>query len=178
MKLKILLKIYLLLVLMTLNLKANDFCFLSKNLPKQIACKSEQCRTDLCAIDKKTCKYINDWYLVVEKYISGLNIRKNTQKFSEFLKESFESIKECKPSEYIDLNKQACSIKESCQFNQNLKLIQLLKPSKLIMPKRCACSGKFSFKCGKYICSDDEKTCNKSFKFLKDMSYIKNLKKC
>ena len=164
---------------MTLNLKANDFCFLSKNLPKQIACKSQQCRTDLCAIDKKTCKYINDWYLVVEKYISGLNIRKNTQKFSEFLKESFESIKECKPSEYIDLNKQVCSIKESCQFNQNYKLSQLLKPFKLKFKiKPCACLGKLKFKCGKYYCSKNKYTCNSILKSIIDSTYLSFISKC
>ena len=170
------LKLYLIINILTigftLSIKPSDFCFLKLEIHQQVVCKKQQCGYDLCSKDEHSCKSLNDWYMLINNYNSYLNT-KDPNKYIKLI----QNIKECKPNEYITLNKNVCSIKNNCEFYEQYKLRQLFKAVTLKY-KQCLCSGKLSFKCGNYYCTYNKQTCSKLINFLNDSTYLKQIKKC
>jgi len=112
--------IFFLLIETILSFRTNDFCFLDKSIQKQVVCTKQQCGFDLCSSDEQSCKQINDWYHISQKFISLMNIKKEIRTFYEFL----QGIKDCKPREYV-------SIKQ-CLKNVVVKVISNLNVANLI----------------------------------------------
>ena len=112
--------------------------------------------------------------MLIEKTSSTIHLENQVKQFEFF----FDSIKECKPNQYISLTRQVCSIEEICIFNKNYELRQLLKPSKIKKIKPCACLARNRFRCGKNYCTDNKQTCDKVKNYLNDSVYSKYINKC
>jgi len=167
------------MIKLILSIKPTYFCILNEKIQDEVVCKKQQCGFDLCSIDQRSCKILNYWYRLYEKQNANLNLNNETINLVEYFSEFLEEIKECNLNEYTSLKNQVCSIKETCQFNQQYELSQLLKPFKLkFKVKPCACFGKLKFKCGKYYCSDNKYTCNIILKSIIDSTYLSFISKC
>jgi hypothetical protein len=158
--------IFFLLIETILSFRTNDFCFLDKSIQKQVVCTKQQCGFDLCSSDEQSCKQINDWYHISQKFISLMNIKKEIRTFYEFL----QGIKDCKPREYVSIKKQVCLFEEACATT--LKLKQVLNTT-MTMPKKCSCKGNLKFKCGKSYCTNNKYTCSKILRSQYDSSYLR-----
>ena len=169
--------IYLLLKDITLSMKSKDFCILNANIEEEVICKKYQCGFDLCATDDKSCDNLNAWNMIIKKYANESKV--DIEKLDKFL----DNIRECVPNEYISLKEQVCSIKKTCKLFQKYMGEIILKSKKTktsikSKPRSCACSGKFSFRCGRYFCTESKITCNKALKSLNDSTYLKHISNC
>ena len=162
-----------------------DFCLLNSHIEEEVLCKKTQCGFDLCSTDDKSCEDLNSWTMIIRKYTDKLTQMQKLDKF-------FDSLNECKPSQYISLKKQVCSIRETCQLFQQYMMNTLVKSSKnknqnknnnnkqsnKPKPRPCACTGKFSFKCGRYFCTENKSSCITALKSLNDPVYLKHINNC
>jgi hypothetical protein len=161
----------------TFSIQPNNFCILNKKIQKQVVCNKQQCGYDLCSNDEKSCKNLNKWYTFVYNMLMIKKVADQYEKEMEKFDQFFGFIKECKPNQYITLNKQVCSIQEICYLNKKYELRQLLKPSNLKI-KPCACLSKLKFRCENNYCSDSKHTCNKANNTLTDLAYLNQINKC
>jgi hypothetical protein len=167
---------YLLLKDITLSIRSKDFCILNATIEEEVICKKYQCGFDLCSVDNKSCENLNAWNMIIKKYANESMIE--IEKLDKFL----DNIKECESNEYISLKEQVCSIKQTCKLFQKY-MSDIISKSKIrtstkSKPRSCVCSGKFSFRCGRYFCTESKFTCNRALRSLNDSTYLKHINNC
>ncbi len=154
-------------VILTRTFGPDNFCYLKDY--ENSFCERHQCGQNICSIDEESCKNLERWSNLIDKYV--LN-RKKIGKLFNF----FSLMKQCQLNDQFRLLPLVCSNAVKCD-KEKQSFLRFMFGFK---PKECFCSGKLNHDCGNDFCSLDMKTCEFLFHNKnKNSSLLKRkIKKC